>query len=58
MGWRCLTKLKDMGMNHKTIILSGFADFDYAKTAIRLGVTDYLLKPITVDDMEKVLRKY
>nr|WP_307990670.1 response regulator [uncultured Niameybacter sp.] len=31
----------------KILILSGYDEFDYAKEAIRLGVTDYLLKPIT-----------
>lgn len=31
----------------KIIILSGYNEFDYAKTAISIGVTDYLLKPIS-----------
>lgn len=31
----------------KILILSGFNDFEYAKEAIRIGVTDYLLKPIS-----------
>ena len=31
----------------KILILSGYDEFDYAKEAIRLGVTEYLLKPIS-----------
>lgn len=31
----------------KILILSGYNEFEYAKEAIRLGVTEYLLKPIT-----------
>ncbi|OPA73320.1 hypothetical protein BVG16_29390 [Paenibacillus selenitireducens] len=44
----------------KVILFSGFAEFEYAKTALSLGVSDYLLKPIHVDafqnTMEKVIR--
>ncbi|MCR5790632.1 MAG: response regulator [Lachnospiraceae bacterium] len=31
----------------KIMILSGYDEFSYAKEAIKLGVTEYLLKPIT-----------
>lgn len=31
----------------KIIILSGYEEFSYAKEAISIGITDYLLKPIT-----------
>lgn len=33
--------------NIKILILSGYDEFDYAKEAIRQGVTEYLLKPIS-----------
>lgn len=33
--------------NIKILILSGYDEFDYAKEAIRLGGTEYLLKPIS-----------
>ena len=33
--------------NIKILILSGYDEFDYAKEAIHLGVTEYLLKPIS-----------
>lgn len=31
----------------KIIVLSGYDEFDYAKQAISIGITDYLLKPIS-----------
>ena len=39
------------------IILSGYAEFDYAKEAIRLGVAHYLTKPISGDDLIKEIDK-
>ena len=37
----------------KIIVLSGYANFEYAQNAISLGVFDYLLKPV---DEEKILQ--
>lgn len=41
----------------KVIIFSGFDDFSYAKEAIRLGVTEYVLKPVNVEELTEILRK-
>jgi len=41
----------------KVIILSGHDEFEYAQKAIKLGVTEYLLKPVTVQDLHNVLQK-
>jgi two-component system response regulator YesN len=41
----------------KIIILSGHDEFDYAQKAIELGVTEYLLKPITVKNIHHSLQK-
>ncbi len=41
----------------KIVILSGHDEFEYAQEAIKLGVTEYLLKPVTVQDMHNVLQK-
>jgi two-component system response regulator YesN len=35
----------------KTIILTGFDEFEYAKTAIKLNVIEYVLKPISSEDI-------
>jgi len=41
----------------KIIILSGHDEFEYAQKAIGLGITDYLLKPVTVQKLQSVLQK-
>ncbi|MCL4297252.1 MAG: response regulator [Anaerolineae bacterium] len=41
----------------KIIILSGHDEFQYAQEAVKLGVTEYLLKPIGVQDLHHVLGK-
>ena len=41
----------------KIVILSGYDDFSYAKEAISIGVTDYLLKPITEKKLLESLGK-
>jgi two-component system, response regulator YesN len=41
----------------KIIILSGHDEFEYAQEAINLGVTDYLLKPVTVEKLHAALQK-
>lgn len=37
------------------IIFSGFGEFDYAKKAIQYQVSEYLLKPVTPEELKKVL---
>jgi len=37
------------------VIISGHSDFSYAKTAIRYGVSDYLLKPINLGELTTTL---
>lgn len=39
-------------------ILSGFSDFEYAKSAITLGVSEYLLKPVDRTQLKQILEKY
>ncbi|MFC4809757.1 response regulator transcription factor [Paenibacillus sp. GCM10023250] len=39
----------------KVIILSGYNEFDYLKEGMRLGIENYLLKPIRFEELEATL---
>ncbi len=39
----------------KVIVISGFSDFAYMRTAIKSGVVDYILKPIDPQDLNNAI---
>ena len=41
----------------KIIILTGYDEFEYAQEAIKLGVTEFLLKPVGAQELQQVLQK-
>ena len=41
----------------KILIFSGYDEFEYAKEAIRIGVTEYLLKPVSSAQLLEVMRR-
>ena len=44
-GVEMIAKLREQGNRAKFIILTAYGDFKYAQSAVKLGVSDYLLKP-------------
>ncbi|MEE0419169.1 MAG: response regulator [Lachnospiraceae bacterium] len=41
----------------RIVILSGYSNFEYARTAIRYGVVDYLLKPVSFPVLSELFAK-
>jgi len=56
-GLELTEKLKEINCPSKCVILTGYADFSYAKTAMQNSVIDYLLKPVNPEELESVLKK-
>ena len=50
-------KLKNNNSNLDIIIVTAYQNFDYAKQSIRLGVIDYITKPIIEKELIDILQK-
>lgn len=48
-GIELITLLSEKDISCRYIILTGYSEFQYAQKALRLGVDDYILKPIDYD---------
>lgn len=49
--------LYSSGEDTKIIIVSGYSEFGYAQSAIKLGVRDYILKPVVPSELQALLFK-
>lgn len=56
-GLSLIERALELQPDLRSIIISGHEDFQYAKEAIRLGVLDYLTKPIDDTSILSALRK-
>ena len=54
-GLDMIQELRSRQMDTRCVILTGYAEFKYAQTAITLGVSDYLLKPIAPNTLDNIL---
>ncbi|WP_438444402.1 response regulator [Gorillibacterium sp. sgz5001074] len=56
-GLKLIEKAKERMPGLAVIVLSGFNEFEYARQALRFGVTDYFLKPLDKYDLFQALWK-
>ena len=49
--------IHEADLNTKVIIISGYNEFEYARTALKYGVSDYLLKPLSDSNILETLTK-
>lgn len=56
-GLEMIEKVTAAGLSVHFIVISGYRYFEYAQTALKFGVKDYLLKPIDEDELNKILKK-
>ena len=56
-GLELIEKVREISPDIKIMIISGYANFEYAQNALKQGVSDYLLKPINKDALNESLAK-
>lgn len=54
-GLSLASMIKEKNPKIRIVMISGYDYFDYLQTSIRLGVDDYLLKPVSKSEIEQLL---
>lgn len=54
-GIRFVQRLREKLPSVKVIILSGYSDFEYSRQALKAGAVDYLLKPVSVEELTRLM---
>lgn len=56
-GLDLVRRAKEEQFDCSFVILSGYDDFEYARAAIRYGIREYLLKPISIKELIELIEK-
>lgn len=56
-GITFVQKLREINEVCKVLMVTGYQDFEYARSLMRVGVSDYILKPINYEELENCIRK-
>lgn len=54
-GLEMAKEIHERKLSLHVVILTGYSEFEYAQKALRYGVDDYLLKPLSIDDIRDML---
>ena len=54
-GLELIKYIRDIDLNVKFVILTGYDEFNYAKEAIKYDVNNYILKPINEEELKDTL---
>lgn len=56
-GLELIAALQEKKRDFLSVIITGYSEFEYARTAIKLGVEDFLLKPFDKSELEALIAK-
>ena len=56
-GLEMLRRLRSKGIQCPVVVITGYAEFEYARQAINYGVSTYLLKPVKRKELKEAFQK-
>lgn len=56
-GLELAERLREKGLDTRVVLISGYAEFEYAQKALKLGALDYLLKPVEPELLSELLKR-
>lgn len=56
-GIQLIKEVKKLNILSKIVIFSGYEEFEYAKFATKMGVLDYILKPVNPNEFKETIKR-
>lgn len=54
-GLQLIRRIREQQLNIKCIVLSGYSEFEYVKEAAKLGIENYILKPVDRNELTSTI---
>jgi two-component system response regulator YesN len=56
-GLQLIARVRETNPGLHFVIISGYDEFEYARQAMKLNVSDYLLKPVRQEEIDEIVQK-
>lgn len=55
-GLSLTEKIRERSVKCRVVIVTGYREFEYARRALQLGVKDFILKPVNINDIANIMK--
>ncbi len=55
-GLELTEKISQRSIKCRVVIVTGYREFEYARRALQLGVKDFILKPVNINDIANIMK--
>jgi len=56
-GLETVKQLKNVNPHLVAVVISGYSEFEYAREGMKIGIKDYLLKPVSEEKLTEMVRR-